>query len=86
MNLTTKLILAALALSQLPVLLDEPDPVTATTPIEAREQLASLLSEPMRLALARNECTAALLTRIQTGEWDDAWCASHYAHLVTTRG
>lgn len=77
-----KLLLALLALSQLPVIFDEPDPLVASTPQEAREQLASLLSEPMRLALARNECTDALLQRIQTGEWDDAWCASHYSHLL----
>ena len=79
---TLKLFLALLALSQLPVLFDEPDLITAKSPEEAREQLASLLSEPMRLALARNECTDALLHRIEAGRWDDAWCASHYAHLV----
>lgn len=77
-----KIFLVVLALSQLPVLLDEPSPVTARTAQEAREQLASLLSPQMQVALASNECTDALLHRIRTGGWDDAWCASHYSHLL----
>lgn len=80
-----KIFLAVLALSQLPVLLDEPAPVTATTAAEARRQLADLLSPQMQSVLSQNGCTDALLHRIQYGRWTDAWCASHYAHLITTR-
>lgn len=82
MNTPIKILLALLALSQLPQLFDEPAAPHAATPEEARQQLASIFSPSMQAVLAQNACTDAVLARIETGRWDDAWCASHYAHLV----